>query len=195
MGGLIATRLGERVFTGWQRAAKSVSKRPLSTSTIRDPWLGGGGFELLLIGNGADRGLLAPHYPRPDLGVRSPARGLRPRGLRFRRLRKARSMSKYQQLTRWRFVSFRQAGRWSARRRTIRIFSRRSLHWKTGFRQTKEIAPADAILARIPMIHHYRRVLLRDPLLPQAAFAKRTGRQARHRDLCAQIYRGLLRDV
>ncbi len=57
--------------------------------------------------------------------------------------------------------------------------------------QANEIAPADAILARILMIHHYRRVLLRDPLLPQPLLPKDWPAKGA-RDLCARIYRGLL---
>ncbi|MEW6768025.1 MAG: phenylacetic acid degradation operon negative regulatory protein PaaX [Pseudomonadota bacterium] len=57
--------------------------------------------------------------------------------------------------------------------------------------QANGTTPADAILARILMIHHYRRVLLRDPLLPEELLPKNwPAAEARH--LCARIYRGLL---
>ena len=50
---------------------------------------------------------------------------------------------------------------------------------------------ADAFAARILLIHHYRRVVLRDPLLPMALLPKDwPGRAARQ--LCGEIYRGLL---
>lgn len=57
--------------------------------------------------------------------------------------------------------------------------------------QTAEISPADAVLARVLMIHHYRRVLLRDPLLPMALLP---GDWPAHdaRELCARIYRALI---
>ena len=46
-------------------------------------------------------------------------------------------------------------------------------------------------MARILLIHHYRRVVLRDPLLPAALLpADWPGRAAR--TLCGEIYRGLL---
>jgi phenylacetic acid degradation operon negative regulatory protein len=49
----------------------------------------------------------------------------------------------------------------------------------------------DAFTARILLIHHYRRVVLRDPLLPTALLpADWPGRAARK--LCGEIYRGLL---
>jgi phenylacetic acid degradation operon negative regulatory protein len=53
------------------------------------------------------------------------------------------------------------------------------------------LSDADAFTARILLIHHYRRVVLRDPLLPTALLpADWPGRAARK--LCGQIYRGLL---
>ncbi len=49
----------------------------------------------------------------------------------------------------------------------------------------------DAFIARILLIHHYRRVVLRDPLLPDALLpADWPGRPARR--LCGEIYRALL---
>ncbi|MGB8398012.1 phenylacetic acid degradation operon negative regulatory protein PaaX [Bradyrhizobium sp.] len=53
------------------------------------------------------------------------------------------------------------------------------------------LSDADAFTARILLIHHYRRVVLRDPLLPTALLPKDwPGRAARK--LCGEIYRGLL---
>jgi phenylacetic acid degradation operon negative regulatory protein len=53
------------------------------------------------------------------------------------------------------------------------------------------LSDADAFTARILLIHHYRRVVLRDPLLPTALLPKNwPGRAARQ--LCGEIYRGLL---
>src|SRR6476469_1380373 len=53
------------------------------------------------------------------------------------------------------------------------------------------IADADAFAARILLIHHYRRVVLRDPLLPTALLpGDWPGRAAR--GLCGEIYRGVL---
>src|ERR1700754_82723 len=52
-------------------------------------------------------------------------------------------------------------------------------------------ADIDAFTARILLIHHYRRVVLRDPLLPTPLLpADWPGRAARQ--LCGEIYRGLL---
>jgi phenylacetic acid degradation operon negative regulatory protein len=55
----------------------------------------------------------------------------------------------------------------------------------------KQLADADAFTARILLIHHYRRVVLRDPLLPTALLPKDwPGRAARK--LCGELYRALL---
>src|SRR5215468_2062025 len=53
------------------------------------------------------------------------------------------------------------------------------------------LSDSDAFTARILLIHHYRRVVLRDPLLPAALLPKDwPGRAARA--LCGEIYRALL---
>jgi phenylacetic acid degradation operon negative regulatory protein len=55
----------------------------------------------------------------------------------------------------------------------------------------ERLSDTDAFTARILLIHHYRRVVLRDPLLPPALLpADWPGRAARQ--LCGEIYRGLL---
>jgi phenylacetic acid degradation operon negative regulatory protein len=55
----------------------------------------------------------------------------------------------------------------------------------------ERLSDVDAFAARILLIHHYRRVVLRDPLLPGALLpADWPGRAARK--LCGEIYRGLL---
>jgi phenylacetic acid degradation operon negative regulatory protein len=55
----------------------------------------------------------------------------------------------------------------------------------------EKLGDADAFTARILLIHHYRRVVLRDPLLPTALLPLDwPGRAAR--TLCGEIYRGLL---
>jgi phenylacetic acid degradation operon negative regulatory protein len=55
----------------------------------------------------------------------------------------------------------------------------------------EQLVDADAFTARILLIHHYRRVVLRDPLLPTALLPKDwPGRAAR--TLCGEIYRALL---
>jgi phenylacetic acid degradation operon negative regulatory protein len=54
-----------------------------------------------------------------------------------------------------------------------------------------ELDDADAFTARILLIHHYRRIVLRDPLLPTELLPTDwPGRGARA--LCGEIYRSLL---
>lgn len=53
------------------------------------------------------------------------------------------------------------------------------------------VSDADAFTARILLIHHYRRVVLRDPLLPTALLPRDWPGGAARR-LCGEIYRGLL---
>src|SRR6476619_1374400 len=53
------------------------------------------------------------------------------------------------------------------------------------------LTEADAFTARILLIHHYRRVVLRDPLLPTALLPADWRGQAA-RALCGEIYRGVL---
>src|SRR5260370_20221474 len=55
----------------------------------------------------------------------------------------------------------------------------------------QRLADVDAFRARILLIHYYRRVVRRDPLLPTVLLPKDwRGRAARQ--LCGEIYRGLL---
>ena len=53
------------------------------------------------------------------------------------------------------------------------------------------LAPIDAIMARILLIHEYRRVILRDPILPPALLPDDWPGQAA-RQLCAGLYQKLL---
>jgi phenylacetic acid degradation operon negative regulatory protein len=55
----------------------------------------------------------------------------------------------------------------------------------------EKMSEADAFTARILLIHHYRRVVLRDPLLPTALLPVDWPGGAARR-LCGEIYRGLL---
>jgi phenylacetic acid degradation operon negative regulatory protein len=55
----------------------------------------------------------------------------------------------------------------------------------------RALSELDAFTARILLIHHYRRVVLRDPLLPQALLPKNWPGNAA-RTLCGEIYRAVL---
>jgi phenylacetic acid degradation operon negative regulatory protein len=55
----------------------------------------------------------------------------------------------------------------------------------------ERLSDADAFTARILLIHHYRRVVLRDPLLPAALLPRDwPGRAARQ--LCGEVFQGLI---
>jgi phenylacetic acid degradation operon negative regulatory protein len=60
-----------------------------------------------------------------------------------------------------------------------------------GWIARNSLAEADAFTARILLIHHYRRVVLRDPLLPTALLPQDWPGSAARR-LCGEIYRALL---
>jgi phenylacetic acid degradation operon negative regulatory protein len=60
-----------------------------------------------------------------------------------------------------------------------------------GWLAKHEAGPDDAFTARILLIHHYRRVVLRDPLLPVALLPKDWPGGAA-RELCGEIYRAVL---
>ena len=55
----------------------------------------------------------------------------------------------------------------------------------------QEASPADAFTARVLLIHHYRRVVLRDPLLP-VALLPRNWPGGAARKLAGEIYRAVL---
>ena len=60
-----------------------------------------------------------------------------------------------------------------------------------AFIDREKLSDIDAFTARILLIHHYRRVVLRDPLLPVALLPKDWPGSAA-RTLCGEIYRGVL---
>ena len=62
---------------------------------------------------------------------------------------------------------------------------------ETWIGRADSISPADAVLTRILMIHHYRRVVLRDPLLP-AVLLPPDWPAFEARRFCAHIYQALL---
>jgi phenylacetic acid degradation operon negative regulatory protein len=62
---------------------------------------------------------------------------------------------------------------------------------RTWIGRREPIADGGAFTARILLIHHYRRVVLRDPLLP-TALLPRDWPGGAARKLCGEIYRGLL---
>lgn len=148
-----------------------------------------GRFELLLIGNGADRetsraALLEAGFGNPLPGVWVAPEGTDVPSEAANAIRL--DVSASEEMGR-RLI----AGSWSLERtaasyRTFLTTFAPLEEWCAA-----EVAPADAMLARILMIHHYRRVILRDPLLPQALLPGDWPAPTA-RALCARIYRALL---
>src|SRR5256885_15155966 len=63
--------------------------------------------------------------------------------------------------------------------------------WRARIGRRARLSDSEAFTARILLIHYYRRVVLRDPLLPTSLLPPDwPGRAARQ--LCGEIYRGLL---
>jgi phenylacetic acid degradation operon negative regulatory protein len=62
---------------------------------------------------------------------------------------------------------------------------------RTWIGGNKTLSDVEAFTARVLLIHHYRRVVLRDPLLPAALLPKEWPGSAA-RNLCGEIYRAVL---
>jgi phenylacetic acid degradation operon negative regulatory protein len=62
---------------------------------------------------------------------------------------------------------------------------------QTRLNRNETLSDTDAFIARILLIHHYRRIVLRDPLLP-AELLPRDWPGGQARALCGEIYRALL---
>jgi phenylacetic acid degradation operon negative regulatory protein len=150
-----------------------------------------GHFELLLIGNGADReasrtALIEAGFGSPmpgvwvapsDVPVPADAAGairleVAAGGATGRRLVEA---------------------SWSLERTadSYREFMKTFAPLEAWIGGTEKISPADAMLARILLIHHYRRVILRDPLLP-ASLLPPAWPALEARKFCAGLYQALL---
>ena len=82
---------------------------------------------------------------------------------------------------------------WSLERtaESYREFLKTFAPLETWIGRADTISPADAMLARILMIHHYRRVILRAPLLP-AVLLPPAWPALEARQFCALLYQALL---
>jgi phenylacetic acid degradation operon negative regulatory protein len=76
---------------------------------------------------------------------------------------------------------------------SYRSFIARFTPLETTLAAGKTVAGADALVARVLLIHEFRRIVLRDPGLPAALLpADWPGAAARH--LAARLYRGLVKE-
>jgi len=150
-----------------------------------------GRFELLLIGNGGDRDASREALKNAGFGSPLPGVWVAPSGVPVPqeaagaiRLEVSAEDDSGRRLLTESWPLERTA---EAYQKFMKTFE--PLHGRIG--RGERLADADAFTARILLIHHYRRVVLRDPLLPTALLPKDwPGRAAR--TLCGDIYRALL---
>jgi phenylacetic acid degradation operon negative regulatory protein len=150
-----------------------------------------GRFEVLLIGNGADRESSRTALIEAGFGNPIPGVWVAPSGVPV--------PPEADGAIRLEASAAEEAGRrligesWSLERTadSYRNFLKTFSPLKDWAAGTGALDPADALLARILMIHHYRRVILRDPLLP-AALLPANWPAAEARQFCGRMYQALL---
>ncbi|MGO9359049.1 MAG: phenylacetic acid degradation operon negative regulatory protein PaaX [Xanthobacteraceae bacterium] len=150
-----------------------------------------GRFELVLIGDGASRDSARSALTEAGFGSPLPGVWVAPEGTAVPseaadaiRLEVAASEATGRRLVAASWALERTAASY---RQFVATFAPLE-QWVAG---AGDVAPADAMLARILLIHHYRRVILRDPLLPPALLPP-DWPAAQARAACARIYRALL---
>ena len=164
-----------------------------ATRQIYDPqasdWTGR--FELLLIGNGADREASREALKNAGFGSPLPGVWVAPSGVPIPeeaasaiRLEVSAEDDSGRRLLAESWPLDRTA---DAYQKFLKTFE----PLRGWIDRRERLSDVDAFTARILLIHHYRRVVLRDPLLPTTLLpADWPGRAARK--LCGEIYRGLL---
>lgn len=164
-----------------------------ATRHIYDPppsdW--SGRFELLLIANGEDREAAREALKNAGFGSPLPGVWVAPSGVpvpleasRAIRLEVSAEDDSGRRLLRESWPLDRTA---DAYLKFVKTFA--PLRDWVGRRE--RLADLDAFIARILLIHYYRRVVLRDPLLPAQLLPKDWPGSAA-RELCGEIYRALL---
>ncbi|MDR3468282.1 MAG: phenylacetic acid degradation operon negative regulatory protein PaaX [Xanthobacteraceae bacterium] len=150
-----------------------------------------GRFELVLIGDGASRDAARAALAEAGFGSPLPGVWVAPEGVTLPseaadaiRLEVAASEAMGRRLISESWALERTA---AAYRQFIAAFA----PLEAWIADAGELVPDDAILARILLIHHYRRVILRDPLLPPALLPP-DWPAAAARTVCARTYRALL---
>jgi phenylacetic acid degradation operon negative regulatory protein len=150
-----------------------------------------GRFELLLIGNGGDREASRDALKNAGFGSPLPGVWVAPSGVPVPkeaagaiRLEVSAEDESGRRLLSESWPLDRTAGAYQKFMKTFEPL-------RGSLRRGEQLADADAFTARILLIHHYRRVVLRDPLLPSALLPSDwPGRAAR--TLCGEIYRAVL---
>lgn len=150
-----------------------------------------GRFELLLIGNGGDRDASREALKNAGFGSPLPGVWVAPSGVPIPeeaagaiRLEVSAEDDSGRRLLSESWPLHRTADAYLKFMKTFEPLHR----WVS---RAPSLSDADAFTARILLLHHYRRVVLRDPLLPTALLPKDwPGRAAR--ELCGDIYRAVL---
>jgi len=204
-GGVVRTAMSRLAADGWlernrvgrnsfyRLAGKCRQTFDAATRHIYDPapsdWTGR--FELLLIGTGEDRDASRESLKNAGFGSPLPGVWVAPSGVPVPeeakgaiRLEVSAEDDSGRRLLRESWPLDRTADAYLKFMRTFEPLR----GWIAG---RDAIADADAFTARILLIHHYRRVVLRDPLLPPPLLPRNWPGTAA-RQLCGEIYRGLL---
>jgi phenylacetic acid degradation operon negative regulatory protein len=203
--GVVRTAMSRLAADGWlernkvgrngfyRLAKKGRQTFDAATRHIYDPqpseWTGR--FELLLIGNGEDRDASREALKNAGFGSPLPGVWIAPSGVPVPeeaaaaiRLEVSAEDDSGRRLLRESWPLDRTA---DAYQKFTKTFA--PLRGWIGRRE--RLSDLDAFTARILLIHYYRRVVLRDPLLPPSLLpADWPGRAARQ--LCGEIYRGVL---
>ena len=203
--GVVRTAMSRLAADGWlerQRVGRNSFYRLVkkgrqtfdaATKHIYDPQVSDwtGRFELLLIGNGEDRDASREALKNAGFGSPLPGVWIAPSGVPIPeeaahaiRLEVSAEDDSGRRLLSESWPLDRTA---DAYLKFMKIFE----PLRGWIDRREPLADVDAFTARILLIHYYRRVVLRDPLLPAVLLPRDwPGRAARQ--LCGEIYRGLL---
>jgi phenylacetic acid degradation operon negative regulatory protein len=190
-GWLTREKVGRNSF--YRLAEKGRETFEAATKHIYDPppsdW--SGRFELLLIGNGEDRDASREALKNAGFGSPLPGVWVAPSGVpvpqqasRAIRLEVSAEDESGRRLLRESWPLDRTA---DAYLKFMKMFA----PLRDWIDRREQLAELDAFVARILLIHYYRRVVLRDPLLPESLLPADWPRRAA-RELCGEIYRALL---
>ena len=203
--GVVRTAMSRLASDGWLERSKvgrnsfyrlnNKGRQTFDTATrhIYDPPLSDwtGRFELLLIGNGEDRDASRDALKNAGFGSPLPGVWVAPSGVPVPeeaagaiRLEVSAEDESGRRLLSESWPLDRTADAYLKFMKTFEPL-------RAAMARGEALSDADAFTARILLIHHYRRVVLRDPLLPAPLLPRDwPGRAARR--LCGEIYRGLL---
>lgn len=190
-GWLTREKVGRNSF--YRLADKGSQTFEAATRHIYDPpssdWTGR--FELLLIGNGEDRDVSREALRNAGFGSPLPGVWVAPSGVPVPdeaagaiRLEVSAEDDSGRRLLSASWPLDRTADAYLKFMKTFEPL-------RAAIARRADLSEADAFTARILLIHYYRRVVLRDPLLPESLLpGDWPGRAAR--ELCGEVYRALL---